>query len=328
VRVLHPEMAVWLFSVPIVIGCWLLHYRYKWQKRRHETIPGGAWSHRSTVGQDASVLVLGVLTAVLLAGAMLRPQVLLAMRTPELERQNLILILDRSVSMHARDIRPSRLGRAVEEIKSFLQHKPETIDRVGLIGFAATAVTLTYPTSDLSSIFFYLDWARDDPTPMYGTDIGTALTSALAAAKRDAQQGAPPVFVVVSDGEDDGGMLDRAVATFRRENLRVHCIGIGSYESVPMPVATEDGHDEFLRDEAGRILMTQFNEASLQWLAGSTGGRYFRSVTGGELRAALDNAALADRRQVGWTTTREYREMYPLLLAAACLSAFGLAARL
>jgi Ca-activated chloride channel family protein len=329
-RLVHPEMAVWLLAVPVVTGCWFLHYQYKWRRRgRVETVPTvAALSRRSAPRHDVAVLVLAVLTVALLAGAMVRPQVLLALRTPELERQDLILVLDRSASMRARDIRPSRLGRAIEEIKTFLQRKPDAIDRVGLIGFAGTSVPLAYPTRDLDSIFFYLDWALDDPTPMYGTNIGAALTSALAVARRDRQEGVPPLFVVISDGEDEGEELEQAVERFRRENLRVHAIGIGSHDSVPIPVAADDGTEEFLQDDGGQVLTTEFDETTLQTLSGSTGGRYFRSVTGGELRAALDTAVVADRRRIGWTTVREYRDIYLFLLAAAAVSTVGLVARL
>lgn len=329
-RVLRPELAGWLLSVPVIVLCWYVHYHYKWRRRGPAaTAPRArALSRRSTGRHDALVLVLSALTVVLLTGAMIRPQVLVTRRTPELERQDLILILDRSVSMNARDIRPSRLGRALDEIKSFLQRKPDTIDRVALVGFASTSVPLAYPTRDLDSIFFYLDWAREDPTPMYGTNIGGALTSALALARRDPQEGVPPLFVVISDGEDDGQELERAVATFRRENLRVHSIGIGSHETVPMPVRSADGREAFLENEAGQVLMTRFDETTLQQLSGSTGGRYFRSVTGGELRSALDEAAVAERRQIGWVTTTEYRDLYLFLLAGAGISSLGLVARL
>lgn len=329
-RVLRPELAGWLLSIPLMAVVWYVHYHYKWRRRGSDVTAARvrALSRRSTPRHDVVVLMLAALTVVLLTAAMIRPQVLVTLRTPELERQDLILILDRSVSMNARDIRPSRLGRAIDEIKSFLQRKPETIDRVALVGFASTSVPLAYPTRDLDSIFFYLDWAREDPTPMYGTNIGGALTSALALARRDPQEGVPPLFVVISDGEDDGQELERAVATFRRENLRVHSIGIGSYETVPMPVSGVDGRETFLEDEAGQVLMTRFDEATLQQLSGSTGGRYFRSVTGGELRAALDEAAVAERRQIGWVTTTEYRDLYLFLLAGAGISSLGLVARL
>lgn len=328
-RLLRPEMAVWLVVVPALAAGWSLHYLYKWRSRGRGAVAPhvAALSRRSTAGQDATTLLLGLLTAVFLVGAMMRPQVMIERREPQLQRQDLIVVLDRSVSMNARDVRPSRLGRALDEIKAFLQHKPEAIDRVGLVGFAATSIALSYPTRDLDSLFFYLEWARGDPTPMYGTNIGGALATALTAARRDADDTAVPLFVVISDGEDDGEELEHAIATFRRENLRVHSIGIGSHQPVPMPVAGDDG-EEFLADEAGQVLMTQFNESTLRRVAAATGGRYFRSVTGGELRGALEAAAVAERQQIGWTTTRQYRDLYLALLAGAGICSVGLMVRL
>ena len=328
-RLLRPEMAGWLFAIPVAVLSWLLHYRYKWRQRTANgaDTTSRVLSRRTTARSDVLVLALSVVTLALLAGALMRPQIPAQRRIPTFDRRDLVLILDRSVSMRARDIQPSRFGRAIDEIRTFLRRKPASIDRVALVGFAGTSVVLSYATDDLGSLFFYLDWLREDPTPFFGTDIGAALTSALTAVRRDPQQ-VPPVFVLISDGDDQGGHLERAAAALTRANIRVHSIGVGSHESVPMPVPTGDGREEFLRDDVGRILTTRFDEGSLQRLATLTSGRYFRSTTGGELLTALESIALEERRQVGWTTRVEYRELYLALLAAAAAVSAGLVTRL
>jgi hypothetical protein len=63
-------------------------------------------------------------------------------------------------------------------------------------------------------------------------------------------------------------------------------------------------------------------------MAAAAGGRYLRSVTGSELRAALDTVANADRVQIGWKTTNEYRDIYVTLLATAALTVAALVALL
>ena len=178
------------------------------------------------------------MTVALLASAMMRPQIRWERQTPTFERQDLVLILDRSVSMRAQDVLPSRFARAVEEIQLFLRRKPDVIDRVALIGFAAASVVLSYPTDDLGSLFFYLDWVRDDPTPLFGTDIGGALGSALTVVQRDPQR-VRPVFVVISDGDDQGRELPRATRALASAGIRVNCIGIGSANDVPIPLRVD-----------------------------------------------------------------------------------------
>ena len=69
----------------------------------------------------------------------------------------------------------------------------------------------------------------------------------------------------------------------QRKQIRVYSIGIGSDTSVPIPVAQEDGVTQYLEDEEGEQLTTQFDETTLRMVADMTGGRYFRSTTGHEL---------------------------------------------
>src|SRR5262249_3389956 len=172
----------------------------------------------------------------------------------------------------------SRFQRATAEIRSFLRNKPDTIDRVGLVGFADASVVLSYLTADVDSVLFYLDWIDEDPTALLGTNIVAALRRAREVPQKDERQ-TPKFFLLISDGEDYGTELDAALATFREERRRVHCIGIGSDNEVPVPLGQQNGRDEFLRDDAGRIVTTKFEETTLRTIAAATGGRYLRAPT-------------------------------------------------
>lgn len=318
IQFLHPEMALWLLALAVVTGSWLLHYIYKYRSRQRMAVQPRfvALSRRSRRRGDIAVLILAGAAVSLLVAALARPQLLLERREPEFERQDIIFILDRSVSMRARDIRPSRGERAIREIKTFLQQKPEAIDRVGLVGFAGTSLVLSYLTDDVDSTLFYLDWIADDPSIIYGTDMGAALSSALEIVRRDSQP-SRKLFIIVSDGEDQGGSLNQALTAVKQKNIRIHSIGIGSQQETLIPVTLPGGREEFLTGDSGRPLTTLFNELSLRSLAASTGGRYIRSVTGRELHSALASIAQADRVRTGWRTTTEYRDIYRALLAAA-----------
>jgi Ca-activated chloride channel homolog len=326
-RLLRPDLINWLLAVPLLVAFWALGAACLRAVRRRSPVAArfAPLSRRSTPARSAAVLLCGVVAAAGLVFAIVRPQALLAARVPDYERQDVVFVLDRSASMRAHDVQPSRFLRATAELRNFLRNKPDTIDRIGLVGFADASVVLSYLTADIDSLTFYLDWIDEDPTSLLGTNLGAALRSAREVAQKDDRQ-TRKLFFLISDGEDYGAELDAALATFREENRRVHCIGIGSDDEVPIPLRQPDGREVFLRDDAGRSVMTKFDESTLRRIASTTGGRYLRSTTGGELARAIADVVRGERKIVGWRTSTEYRDLYRagLAVAAAAGAALGL----
>jgi Ca-activated chloride channel family protein len=313
-RLVHPDAAWWLFAVPAVWALLALHRRQRDRTRRLAG-HGPALERLSNVagaGHDRLVLMLATLATLALVVSAMRPQ--LAMRAPAYDDRDLLLVIDRSASMHASDVRPSRARQASLEIRNFLQSKPETIARVGLIGFAGSSLTLSQPTTDVEAILFYLDWIDEDRTPLFGTNLRAALENALDLV-RTGDRARPTVVVVLSDGDDQGPGLDATVAKFTAQRIPIYTIGVGSTGRVPIPV----GDGGLLLDEDGRPLLTELSERTLRSLAAATGGRYFRSSSGAELRAAFERIAERERRLVGWTA-RQYRDIHAWTLACAAIA--------
>ena len=326
-RFLRPDLIRWWLLIPVLVASWAIHWHATRAFRRRTPIAArfAALSRRSTWRRDAGVLSVAIVTAAALVFALMRPQVILARRVADYERQDLIVMLDRSVSMRARDVTPSRFSRATLELRNFLRQKPEGIDRIGLVGFADSAVVLSYLTGDVESVLFYLDWLDEDPresSVMFGTNLGAALKSARDVASKD-DRPSRKRFLIVSDGEDYGTELREALETFRAEGLRVDCIGIGSDAAVPIPLPSE-GEETFLRDDFGRRVTTTFEEATLRRVAATTGGRFIRSTSGTELARALADVATGQRKQIGWRTSTEYRDLYGVGLAVAAVAGAAL----
>ncbi len=336
-RFLRPDLLRWWLVIPVLIASGGLHWRLTRAFRRSAAIDArfAPLSRRTTWRRAAAVAGGSVLAAAAIVFALMRPQVLLAHRVPDYERQDLIIVLDRSVSMHARDILPSRFSRATVELRNLLRRKPEGIDRIGLVGFADGSLVLSYLTGDVESVLFYLDWLDGESSALFGTNIGAALTSAIDVAKKD-DRPTRKRFLLVSDGEDYGTGLKAALDTFRAEGYRVDCIGIGSEQAVPIPLTASGdesstgsasprpasrGEDAYLKDDAGRRVTTTFEEATLVRVAAATGGRYVRSATGTELARALGEVVNGDRKIVGWRSATEYRDLYPAALAVAAVAA-------
>ena len=324
-RFLRPEYASWWQLLPVLAACCTAHALYVARQRRRAATPRRfrSLSRRSTWAREAAIATLALLAGGAVVFALVRPQAPLTTTLPQFEREDLVIMLDRSASMRAHDVSPSRFSRATQEIRNFLRNKPENIDRVGLVGFAGTSVILSYLTRDLDTVAFYLDWIESDPQTLLGTNIGAALKNALEVAKKDDRK-TRKIFVLLSDGEDYGGELSKQLAVYRQEGQHVNSIGIGSDNEVAVPEIQPDGKEVPLRDEAGRIVRTRFEEGTLRDLASASGGRYLRSRTGGDLVAALQQIEQGERRLVGWRTTTEYRDLYPYALAVAALAVAGL----
>lgn len=315
---LRIDQVAWALVVPLIAGLWMIHRHLRSAFRRRLAIAPrfAALSRRSGAGRDAAVLLTGILAAGAIAVALLRPQAPVTRLIPQYDRADLIIMLDRSVSMRAHDVRPSRASRASLEIRNFLRQKPEGIDRVALIGFADSAVVLTNLTNDLDSVLFYFDWLDRDPTTFFGTDIAAALTSGMDLARKD-NRPTRKLFLIVSDGEDYGDGLTRAVALARSRGYHINGIGIGSEQAVPIPVVAENGRETPLLDDTGRPETTRFSESTLRGIAAATGGRFVRSFTGDELRPAIASIADGERRFTGWQTSTDRRDVYLALLAVA-----------
>jgi Ca-activated chloride channel family protein len=325
VRFLRPEFAPWWQLLPVVLAACSIRILYLRFHRRMTPIAPRfrRLSRRSTWVRDAATLLLPSLAGGAIVFALVRPQAQLTTRTPQYEREDLVIMLDRSASMRAHDVAPSRFSRATDEIRTFLRNKPENIDRVGLVGFAGSSLILSYLTRDLDTVAFYLDWIEKDPQTLLGTNIGAALKNALDVAKKDDRK-TRKIFVLLSDGEDYGGELTRQIAVYQQEGHHINSIGIGSDDEVPVPELFPDGKEAPLRDENGRIVRTRFEESTLRNIASTTGGRYLRSRTGGDLTRALQEIEQGERTLVGWRTTTEYRDLYPSALAVAAAAIAGL----
>lgn len=311
-KIIYPEMGFLLFLLPLIWALWTITSRNR-QRVRRPWIQSPVLtriSRLSTMRRRRLVLVFGSIAIFLFIGALMRPQIEITHRVPEYEKHDLILMLDRSLSMTAEDIPPSRFVRAKQEIRNFLLHKPEAIDRVALVTFAGTSLILSYPTHDIENVLFYLDWIEEDDRPQYGTDIGAAVESALEVTQKDRSSN-KKIYVLISDGEDHGTRLEQAVGAMRDEGAHVHSIGIGTPREVPIPMKAGTQPDE---------LRTTFNETTLRWVSQSTGGMYFRSTIGNELSAAMKRAVRGELKIRNWTTKREYRDIYEWLILSACVA--------
>lgn len=191
------------------------------------------------------------------------------------ERRGLdvIVCLDTSRSMLAADLEPTRLQRAIQDIRAVLPGL-EGGDRVGLVVFAGQARLWVPLTHDLDSFAALLGEVDTDVVKTGGTDLAAALRKALEIADKDNRK--TTAVVLMTDGEDLAGAGRQAAGELRDQGLVVHTIGYGSAmgSKITVPDADNEG---FLRDKQGQEVVSRMDPESLRAVAAATGGEFLRA---------------------------------------------------
>ena len=184
--------------------------------------------------------------------------------------RDVIIAIDTSRSMLSTDAAPTRLGRAkliAQDLLDLLKG-----DRVGLVAFAGTAFLQAPLTLDKGAVLTSIDDLDTNTIPKGGTDIAQAIRLAIAAfGKGETMSRA---LVLMTDGEelDVGGV--EAAKEAEAAGIRIFTIGFGSVGGSLIPIKTEEGRNDFVRDENGRPVNSKLDAARLTEIAKATGGFY------------------------------------------------------
>lgn len=228
---------------------------------------------------------------------------------------DVVFVLDSSLSMGSFDVQPSRLYVAKALVRRMAEAMPG--NRVGLVQDEGEGLVLTPLTLDGAVIDLLLDTVEPGSAPEPGTQIAPGLETALRLFGQGSQK--HRAVVVLSDGEDWGGGVDRMAGRLHDEGVVVHAVGIGSPQGAPVPIPGAAG--EFKRDENGRVVMSRLHEETLETLTRATGGTYLRATS-----AAADPAPILakiesmQKRTLESDTLDTLVERFQWPLAAAVLA--------
>lgn len=234
---------------------------------------------------------------------------------------DLMVALDVSNSMLAQDMKPNRLEKAKQELRSIIDRLRG--DRIGLIAFAGQAFLQCPLTLDYGSARILLSTMDNTSVSVQGTNIGSAIDEAERAF--DQKEKSHRVLVLLSDGEDLQGGAVQAAQMARNSGIKIYTIGIGNPAGEPIPILDRNGNRVgFRKDEDGNVVMTKLDEESLQKISLTTGGKYF-NVTAGEMELdkIFEEIGRMEKKELEGTLVTKYDDRYqwPLLLAVLILIA-------
>jgi Ca-activated chloride channel family protein len=186
---------------------------------------------------------------------------------------DIVVALDFSNSMLARDAYPSRLERAKAELNRLIDELRG--DRVGLVAFAGD--TLSYPlTTDYAAAKLFWRTMMPRDMPVGGTAMGKAIVAATRLLTGVRGKGEPrsQVILLLTDGEDHESEPIEAAKQAAKLGIRIYTVGIGSRSGEPIPEIDEDGKVVGYMSSDGHPITSKLDHETLAKIAELSGGRY------------------------------------------------------
>ncbi|MCB0626958.1 MAG: VWA domain-containing protein [Saprospiraceae bacterium] len=265
--------------------------------------------------------VLRALAFVALVVALARPQEILKRESIKAEGIDIMLVMDLSNSMLARDFQPDRLEASKVVAKNFVAKRP--YDRIGLTLFAGEAFTQCPLTTDHRVLQDFLDQLSVEIFEEQGTAIGMGLASAVNWLKESDSES--KIAILLTDGVNTTGYIPPPTAAelAKEFDIRVYTIGVGSNGYAPMPFSRlGNGQYQY------KNVKVEIDEKLLNQIAQTTGGKYYRAASQQQLESIYDEIDRLEKSEIEVTVLQSYGERFhPFALAALLLLALEMALR-
>lgn len=252
--------------------------------------------------------VLRAAAFALLVVALVRPQDIEQNVSTNTEGIDIMLTIDVSGSMLARDFKPDRITAAKEVAGSFIADRYG--DRIGLVAFAGEAFTQSPLTTDQSTLQTLLSRIRSGLIED-GTAIGNGLATAINRLREsDAKS---KVVILLTDGVNNRGEITPMTAAeiARAQNIRVYTIGVGTEGMAPYPAVDMFGNITYVKQKV------EIDEKTLTAMADMTGGKYFRATDNAKLKAIYDEINQLEKSRVEVLEHISYHELFLVWVLAA-----------
>ncbi len=306
-RFAQPLFLYLLLFVPVLWGLYL----YSRYRRRKDLKAFGNVAYLSELAPEVSrwrplvKIIFQTVAFIVIVAMLARPQFGSKLETVKKKGVEIMVALDVSNSMLAKDINPTRLDKA-KMMLSKLVDKLEN-DKVGLIVFAGDAYTQLPITTDYVSAKMFLNSINPQMVPTQGTAIGRAISTAMNSFSPDSP--ADKAIIVITDGEnheDDAVQMAQEAAS---RGIKVDVIGIGSPQGSPIPVGNSENN--FIKDASGNVVITKLNEPMAQQIAQAGEGIYVRADnTNGALRALMKEVDSMKETELDSRVYSEYNEQF------------------
>lgn len=298
----YPKI-LWLEIIPVLL---IIHYLYlelaerKPHLRVSTSVP---WklSGGSVLGWIRHLpFAFRILAVVMIIIAMARPRSSQEMDRVDTEGIDIMLTMDVSTSMLARDFKPDRISAAKDIAIEFISQRPS--DRIGIVVFAGESYTQCPLTTDRATLINLMKEVQTDLIED-GTAIGNGLATAVARLKDSNAKSR--VVILLTDGVNNGGEItpQTAAEIAKTYGVRVYTIGVGAMGTAPYPVMTPWGVDV-------QNVRVEIDEELLSEIAETTGGRYFRATDNTKLMEIYSEINKMEKDRTTIDSFPVYKELF------------------
>jgi len=308
---LHPQFLWLLLLLPIIAVWYFLIQKKDTSTLTIASIKGFKASPSLISKLKPFLAVLRLLAIGLLIIALARPRIVaVSKRTKTNKGIDIVMAIDVSASMLARDLKPNRLEALKKVATQFVNQRPN--DRIGIVVYAGESFTKTPITSDkriVQNTIANIKWGELDG----GTAIGMGLGSAVNRLK--GSKAKSKVIILLTDGVNNTGFVDPKTATELAVGLgiKVYTIGLGTNGTASFPYAKDP--------RTGKLLFrnspVEIDEGLLKYIAKETGGKYFRATDNTKLKAIYNEINKLEKTKISEFKYYNYDEKYRQLVLLA-----------
>jgi Ca-activated chloride channel homolog len=297
----------WLFAlIPIAI------FWNFW--KRNKNAPTLKMSSTKGFGQSSSILtklkpflfVLRILALSSLIIAIARPRTVdISNKTKTTKGIDIVMAIDVSGSMLAKDLKPNRMEALKKVAESFVMNRPN--DRIGLVLYASEAYTKSPVTSDKKIVLDALEGVKYDNVLQDGTGIGVGLATAINRLKDSKAKSR--IVILLTDGVNNAGFIEPQTASdiAKQYGIKVYTIGIGTNGNAMFPYAyAPNGGFLF------KMMPVEIDEKLLQSIAQKTGGKYFRATSNEKLEIIYNEINKLETTEIEELKFYDYDEKFRL----------------
>jgi Ca-activated chloride channel family protein len=313
----------WLFLLLPLLAAW-----HVWKRRdrvavlKISSLDGFKKNNSFLAKIYPFLIVLRLLALAALIVALARPRTVdVSSQTKTTKGIDIVMAIDVSGSMLAKDLRPNRLESLKVVARNFVEARPN--DRIGLVLYAAEAYTQTPVTSDKAIVVDAIQKIRYNNVLQDGTGIGMGLATAVNRLKDS--QAKSKIIILMTDGVNNAGFIEPETASdiAKEYGIKVYTIGIGTNGMAEFPYAYGP-NGSFLF----RMMQVEIDEALLKSIAKQTGGRYFRATSNKKLESIYEEINKLETTEIEELKFYDYQEKFrPFAIFAGLLLLFELGLR-